>query len=242
MTSEDLRTKIGPWLRTVIVFSLLAAVLLCGLRILSWNTLGQSSSRLLTLVNAWNPTSETGYSVRLTGVEANLQADRACASALKKMLADCREAGCRPLLLSAYRSVDDQLVLFDETVQDRIDQGLSPAEAEDAVARLIARPGRSEHELGLAFDIVDEDHPLRDETQAATPTAVWLSENSWRYGFVLRYPEGTEEITGYSWHPWHYRYVGEDVAENLYTLGITLEEYLSLFYSEEAAVVYDEKS
>ncbi len=221
------------------VVSLLAALLFCGFRILSWHHFSRSSSRLLTLVNAWNPTSETGYAIRLTGVGENLLADRACASDLKAMLADCREAGCRPLLLSAFRSVDDQLVLFDETVQERIDGGLSPAEAEEAVARLIARPGRSEHELGLAFDIVDEAHPFRDETQAATPTAVWLTENSWRYGFILRYPEDTEEITGYTWHPWHYRYVGKNVAANLHTLGITLEEYLSMFYSEEAAVVYD---
>ncbi|MBO6016810.1 MAG: D-alanyl-D-alanine carboxypeptidase family protein, partial [Oscillospiraceae bacterium] len=68
----------------------------------------------------------------------------------------------------------------------------------------------------------------------------WLAQNAWRYGFIQRYPQGADEITGYSWHPWHYRYVGEGAAGNIFSLGITLEEYLSLFYTEEAQVVYEQ--
>ena len=60
-----------------------------------------------------------------------------------------------------------------------------------------------------------------------------------KHGFILRYPEDAEAETGYAWHPWHYRYVGEAAAGNIHSLGITLEEYLSMFFSEEAAVVYD---
>ena len=168
-----------------------------------------------------------------------MQADRACADELKRMLQDCRAAGCRPLVTGGYRSVDDQLVLYDEEVQKLVDAGRSPEEAEAEVSALIAAPGRSEHELGLAFDIVDEDFPITDDRQADTATARWLAENAWKYGFIQRYPEGAEAITGYGWHPWHYRYVGEGAAGNIHSLGITLEEYLSLFYSEEATVVYE---
>jgi D-alanyl-D-alanine carboxypeptidase len=162
-----------------------------------------------------------------------------CAEAAKRMLADCRAAGCRPMILSAYRSVDDQLVLYDEEVQRLVDRGFSPELAEEEVSRKIAAPGRSEHELGLALDLVDEDFTETSDRQAQTDTSRWLSENAWRYGFILRYPEGSEEETGYAWHPWHYRYVGEGAAGNMHSLGITLEEYILMFYSEEASVVYD---
>ena len=97
----------------------------------------------------------------------------------------------------------------------------------------------SKHGLGLAVDIVDEGYRATDDKQAETPTAQWLEENAWKYGFIQRYPPDTEEITGFGWHPWHYRYVGEGIAESIHSLGITLEEYLSLFYSDEAQVVYD---
>ena len=89
------------------------------------------------------------------------------------------------------------------------------------------------------MDIVDEGYRATDERQAETPTAQWLEENAWKYGFIQRYPPDTEEITGFGWHPWHYRYVGDGIAESIHSLGITLEEYLSLFYSDEAQVVYD---
>ena len=93
--------------------------------------------------------------------------------------------------------------------------------------------------LGLALDLVDEDFTETSDRQAQTDTSRWLSENAWRYGFIQRYPEGSEEETGYAWHPWHYRYVGEGAAGNMHSLGITLEEYILMFYSEEASVVYD---
>ena len=64
-------------------------------------------------------------------------------------------------------------------------------------------------------------------------------KNAWRYGFILRYPEGGEEITGFTYQPWHYRYVGEEAASRISSLGVTLEEYISLFYNEEATVVFE---
>ena len=226
------------WVAAGVVLAALAVFAV--FRIHGWREQDEAR-RLLTLVNPWNPVSETGYAYRPDRTDEGVQADRACAEALNRMLQDCRAAGCKPRVTAGYRSVDDQLVLYDEEVQKRVDAGKSPEEAEAEVSAVIALPGRSEHELGLAFDIVDDDFPQTDDRQAETQTARWLAANAWKYGFILRYPRGSEAVTGYGWHPWHYRYVGEDAAGNIYSLGITLEEYLSLFYSDEAQVVYEQE-
>lgn len=226
------------WVAAVVVLA--ALVVFAAFRAHTWRQRDEAR-RLLTLVNPWNPVSETGYTYRPADTDEGVQADRACAEALSRMLQDCRAAGCRPQITAAYRSVDDQLVLYDDEVQQRVDAGRSPEEAEAEVSAIIASPGRSEHELGLAFDILDADSPFTDERQADTQTGRWLAANAWKYGFIQRYPLGAEAITGYSWHPWHYRYVGEGAAGNIQALGITLEEYLSLFYSEEAQVVYEQE-
>ena len=230
--------KISPIMRLAAAIIIAVLLLFTAIRTVSWYR-RTVNARLLTVVNAWNPMSETGYTAKLTPIENGLQVDRACESALREMLNDCRAAGCSPVVLYAYRSLDDQLVLRDDEVQRLVNNGMTPEGAEAFIARRIAEPGRSEHELGLAVDIVDADNRSLDESQATTPTGRWLETNAWRYGFIQRYPRDGAEVTGYSWHPWHYRYVGEDAAGNIYALGITLEEYLSLFYSDEAAVVYD---
>ena len=225
-------------LRTAVLLVLLILVLFTAVRFQLWK-LPEQEKRPLVLVNPWNPVSETNYRPRLKEIDEGFLADSDCADAAGHLLADCRAAGCRPRILSAYRSVDDQLMLYDEEVQRLVDEGTLPEQAESEVARKIAAPGRSEHELGLALDLVDESYPEMSDRQAQTDTARWLKENAWRYGFILRCPEDAEAETGYVWHPWHYRYVGEDAAGNIHSLGITLEEYLSMFFSEEAAVVYD---
>ena len=235
---STLGKKLSPYLRIAAVIIVLMLLLFAALRFQTWK--GEDNRQVLVLVNPWNPVSEAGYSTRLVQTEGGFMLDQICVKAMERMLADCRSAGCHPSLTSAWRSVDDQLVLYDEEVHQRTDTGLTPEQADAEVARWIAVPGRSEHELGLAVDIVDADNPVRDERQAETPTAQWLEQNAWKYGFIQRYPQRAEAVTGYAWHPWHYRYVGEDAAGNIQSLGITLEEYLAMFYSEEASVVYEE--
>lgn len=93
-----------------------------------------------------------------------------------------------------------------------------------------AAAGTSEHSLGLAADIADAAYPYLDKTQETTPAQQWLTENSWQYGFILRYPEAKADVTGVPYEPWHYRYVGREAARQLHELGVCLEEYLSLFY------------
>ena len=106
-------------------------------------------------------------------------------------------------------------------------QGLSQDDAETEAAKVVAVPGTSEHQLGLALDIVDLNNQNLDESQESTPVQKWLMEHSWEYGFILRYPNEKSEITGIIYEPWHYRYVGVDAASEIHKLGVCLEEYLA---------------
>ena len=120
-------------------------------------------------------------------------------------------------LLAAYRSVDEQRALF----QTR--------EAElgfEAAAEGTARPGHSEHHLGTTIDVRPIGATDVDASFGDTPTGQWIEENSWRYGFVLSYPEGKEDVTCYKYEPWHLRYVGTDLAARVHESGLTLREYL----------------
>ncbi|MBO5103762.1 MAG: D-alanyl-D-alanine carboxypeptidase family protein [Ruminococcus sp.] len=86
-----------------------------------------------------------------------------------------------------------------------------------------ARAGHSEHQTGLAIDV-----NCADDSFDGTPEALWLAENSWKYGFIIRYPKGKQDITGYKYEPWHVRYLGKETAEKVYRSGLTLEEYLGI--------------
>lgn len=100
----------------------------------------------------------------------------------------------------------------------------SPAQKQAATE--VAVPGTSEHQLGLAVDLVDASYQVLDEAQASTPAQQWLMEHCWEYGFILRYPAEKQDITGIIYEPWHYRYVGRDHAQSIRQSGQCLEEFL----------------
>ena len=106
--------------------------------------------------------------------------------------------------------------------------GVSLEDAPEIAAQSVAVPGTSEHQLGLAIDIIDRYYTNLDAGQENTGTQKWLMENSWKYGFILRYPNGSTEITGIIYEPWHYRYMGNKLAEEIFRLDVTLEEYIEL--------------
>ncbi len=191
----------------------------------------QEQPELLVLVNPWNPLPE-GYEPELERVGREFgedyRMDVRCAGLLEQMIADCREAGNHPWICSAYRTQKNQKDLFDNKVLRVILEGSSREEAPAIAAASVAVPGTSEHQLGLAVDIIDEIYPYLNEGQEGTSTQRWLMENCWRYGFILRYPNGTTETTGIIYEPWHYRYVGERYAREITELGVTLEEYLTM--------------
>ena len=113
-------------------------------------------------------------------------------------------------LLSGYRSYYTQQYLYNSYVSTY---------GRESADTFSARPGHSEHQTGLAFDVGSIDDYYGD-----TPAGIWLKENAHYYGFIIRYPKGKEHITGYKYEPWHIRYLGVDIATDIYNKGVTLEE------------------
>ena len=189
--------------------------------------------KLLILVNPWNMLPED-YTAELQQVtwdqEENQFMDVRCADRLLQMMQDCFDAGCTPYICSGYRTMEKQQFLFNNKIARLVAMGVSAEEAPMQAAESVAIPGTSEHQLGLAVDIIDYNYPYLDEFQENMPTQKWLMENSWRYGFILRYPSDKSDITGIIYEPWHYRYVGMVAAREIYELGVTLEEYLELYF------------
>ncbi len=177
------------------------------------------------LVNPWNKVPR-GYKTELVQFRGGYYVSQDCLEALEDMFTDCELAGCDPVLISGHRSRSYQEKLFDNKVQSYVNEGYKESYAKKLAAKSVAIPGTSEHQLGLAVDIIDNGHWATDASQADTPTQQWLMENCWEYGFILRYPIGSSEITGIIYEPWHYRYVGLEMARELRALGITLEEYV----------------
>ena len=180
---------------------------------------------LLLLVNPWNRIPED-YSAFLDTVEEGFLMDRRCSAALMRMLNDCRAAGNLAVLCSAYRTEEYQQELFDNKIMRLLGEGVAYDQAPVVAARSVAVPGTSEHQLGLAVDIIDELYVNLDYWQQFTSVQQWLMANCSDYGFILRYPNEKSEITGIIFEPWHYRYVGISNAKAIEASGLTLEEYL----------------
>lgn len=180
----------------------------------------------LRLVNAWNSLPDD-FAVSLTQLKNGHAVDERCYPELQAMMNDCRAAGLKPVICSSYRTQAKQEQLFNHAVNQYLAKGYSDADARAEAGKSVAVPGTSEHQLGLAVDIVDLSNQNLDESQEKTAVQKWLMENSWRYGFILRYPNGKSDITGIIYEPWHYRYVGKDAAKEIYEQEICLEEYVA---------------
>lgn len=180
----------------------------------------------LILVNPWNEIPD-GYKISLADLPNGQSIDFRCYPALVEMMEACRAAGLHPLICSSYRTQEKQEALFQERIDELIRQGYSAGDARTKAATSVARPGTSEHQAGLAVDIVDTSYQALDASQEQTMVQQWLMENSWRYGFILRYPNNKSSLTGIIYEPWHYRYVGKEAAQEIYDRGICLEEYLA---------------
>ena len=179
----------------------------------------------LLLVNPWNPLPDD-FGVNLTQLRNGQAIDSRAYPDLQNMMDDARAEGLSPLICSSYRTTEMQESLYSNKVSRLLDQGYSQQEAETEADRWVAVPGTSEHQLGLAVDIVAESYPVLDEQQANTPEQKWLMENAYRYGLILRYPADKCHLTGIGYEPWHYRYVGKEAAKQMYDTGLCLEEYL----------------
>ena len=187
---------------------------------------GDEEAWKLVLVNKWNP-MENGYKPAVAEIENNYYFDARAVGYLQEMLAAGRREGLDFWVCSAYRTIEKQTDLFEDKVRRvTAETGLTGEAAREKAGTEVAFPGTSEHNLGLAVDIVARDYQILDEKQARTEEARWLKENCWKYGFILRYPTDKTEETGIIFEPWHYRYVGEKAAKEIMEQGICLEEYL----------------
>lgn len=180
----------------------------------------QSDDWRLILVNADHPLPED-YSVKLKTLRNDYRVDERIYPDLQKMFDAARYDGIFPLIHSAYRTAEYQQTLLDNKLATLAEQGMTGDEAMKEALHWIAAPGTSEHQLGLAIDITTEG---ADDTLESVYN--WLENNSWKYGFIRRYPSDKSDITGIGYEPWHYRYVGKDAAKEIFEAGICLEEYL----------------
>ena len=141
------------------------------------------------------------------------------------MLEDGAKEGMSLSVVSPYRESGRQEKLFNRKITAYMAKGMSYVDAYKKASQAVTVPGSSEHEIGLAFDIVSRDHRALDFAFGDTPEGKWLSENCWKYGFIIRYPKGKEHITSIEYEPWHFRYVGEEAARVMYEENLTLEEF-----------------
>ena len=142
------------------------------------------------------------------------------AIALEEMFLAAQNEGIELFAVSGYRSYERQEVVFDAEVA---------ANGQEAAAEAVAYPGTSEHQTGLAMDISSRSVGLNlTQEYENTIEGQWLAANAHLYGFILRYPKGKEEITGYKFEPWHFRYVGKAYAGKIYEENLTLEEFFDI--------------
>lgn len=142
------------------------------------------------------------------------------------MMNDARKNGLSPLICSSYRTYEKQSELYNEKVDYYKGLGYSEEESLKKAANWVAAPGTSEHQLGLAVDIVSLNYQMLNDDQENTKEQKWLMEHCHEYGFILRYPKDKIDITQVGYEPWHYRYVGYDAAKEITEKGLCLEEYL----------------
>ncbi len=196
----------------------------------------------ILVVNKWNEIPDP-YETDLVELKSDISLDDMwvqsyCYDSLVQMLYDCNDAMeegklgpdgkiSMAYVVSAYRTTEHQNRLYWKKVDKLKSMGRTQEEAEIEAATVNAIPGTSEHQLGLAVDIIDNHNWSLVEGQGDLPVHQWLHANSWRYGWILRYPDNKLDITGIIYEPWHYRYVGVEVAKEVYESGLTLEEYIA---------------
>ena len=163
------------------------------------------------LVEIYEPTGEKIDKTYVNRLNAQVY------EAFKKMQKAALKSGYEIFVDSSYRTYAYQKEVFNKIAAEK---GLAHAE------KFVALPGGSEHQTGLAIDIIfRRNNVMIEEQKEDDPEIKWLFLHAHKYGFILRFPKGKEHITGFNFEPWHFRYVGTELAEKLYKSGLTLEEF-----------------
>lgn len=160
------------------------------------------------------------YKVKLLTLSNGKKVDARIYPKLQEMFDAARASGINLHVAEGYRSEEEQEDMMEEKIESFIEEGKSEGEAKKLARKWVALPGTSEHQLGIAVDI---------NSQISTPSGPlysWLANNSYKYGFILRYPPNKVSITGVKYEPWHFRYVGKSAAAQIHRQGICLEEYI----------------
>lgn len=174
-----------------------------------------SKGKYVVLVNPWHLMPED-YTCDLVNIEGFL-IDSSCKDALQQMMDDCRAAGYKCEINNTYRSVETQQEMWDVRIKLWTGKGMSYDDAVSLIGESLALPAASEHNLGLAVDILGTDGMY-----------AWLNSHCHEYGFIMRYPDDKMDITGIIYEPWHFRYVGTELAQELAQLGLCMEEYMQM--------------
>ena len=177
------------------------------------NTKETIDKGILTIVNKYNYIPKDYIPKDLIEVN-NIYLNKEAYNSFLIMKQDINKENMNIRIISAYRSYDYQEELYDRYLQN---------DKQELVDSYSARPGFSEHHTVLAIDI--DNTKLDFNKFYLTKEFIWMQENSYKYGFILRYPKDKENITGYSYEPWHYRYVGKEIAEYIKKHNSTFEEY-----------------
>lgn len=185
----------------------------------------ERNKKNLILVNTDNKLKKS-YKADLRPIcSGRLEASKRLYEPLVEMLDAAEKKGHRYWIASAYRSYKKQQRLVDEDVRKEMQKGESYENALEETYKETMPAGHSEHQTGLALDILCSGNMNMDTSQEKEAGNVWLRENCWRYGFILRYPKGKKKITGINYEPWHFRYVGKEAAAYIKKHDLTLEEF-----------------
>ena len=179
----------------------------------------------LILVNKQHPLSED-FPVELGLISGTMECDERIIEDWYAMKEAAAEDGVTIIVASPYRAYDRQVYLFDKKVKSYMSQGMNYLESYKNASQIVNIPGCSEHQTGLALDIISDTHSKLNEAFAKTDAGKWLAKHCQEYGFILRYPKGKEYVTSIDYEPWHFRYVGEEAATIIMEEGITLEEFI----------------
>lgn len=184
------------------------------------------------LVNKANPIDATFAPPETFLVNGKYKADSRIKEATLAMFDAAKADGVTLTACSAYRAYDYQQKLFDRMKAKF--SNLSDEAASIEAAKIVAKPGTSEHQTGLALDIVTPTYTNLNKGFADTKAGKWLKDNAYQYGFILRYPENKTDITQIIFEPWHYRYVGKEAAKIIYDEGLCYEEFVTRIQFEQS--------
>lgn len=183
----------------------------------------------LVLVNPDHPVTED-FKVDLTMTRYGYEVDSRIVDDVDALINAAAKDNVSLLICYGYRTLEQSRQLFEKQLNRQLARGLSQEEALAEAKRWVAPPGTSDHHTGLALDIVTPEHQVLNHEFFNTPAGQWMAAHSWEYGFVIRFPEDKQDITGITYEPWHLRFVGKEHARAMFENNECLEEYVERLY------------